>query len=78
MKFPSWITLRFLNTIVIERISNINALKCGKEKRLVDQEFNVGKRYADLTVAIIATEEHIMDFGTAHWRILSDARESDR
>jgi hypothetical protein len=73
MKLPSWITLRYLRTPA-SKLSLTKCPKCGREMRLVDRSSMSGDdmrtyRYDH------CRQDHIVDFGTALWKILSDARE---
>ena len=50
--------------------------KCGKEMRLVERSSMSGDDMRTYRCDECA-EEHIMNFGTALWKILSDARKGD-
>ena len=50
--------------------------KCGKEMRLVERSSMSGDDMRTYRCDGCA-EEHIMNFGTALWKVLSDARKGD-
>jgi predicted RNA-binding Zn-ribbon protein involved in translation (DUF1610 family) len=50
--------------------------KCGKEMRLVDRSSMSGSDMRSYRCDD-CQQEHIVDFGTALWKIMSDARERD-
>jgi predicted RNA-binding Zn-ribbon protein involved in translation (DUF1610 family) len=72
MKLPSWITLRYLRTPA-SKASLTKCPKCGKEMRLVDRSSMAGNDMRSYRCDD-CREEHIVDFGTATWKTLSDAR----
>ncbi len=73
MKLPSWIKLRYRPS----RASPANCPKCGKEMILVDRSTMSGDDMRTYRCGH-CQEEHIVDFGTALWKTLSDARKSDK
>jgi hypothetical protein len=75
MKLPNWIRLRYLSTPP-SRAHLTKCLKCGDEMRLVDRSSMGGSDMRSYRCDR-CEEEHILDFGTATWKLLSDARESE-
>ena len=56
--------------------SPTDCLKCGKQMRLVERSSMSGDDMRTYRCDDCA-EEHIMNFGTALWKVLSDARKGD-
>jgi predicted RNA-binding Zn-ribbon protein involved in translation (DUF1610 family) len=76
MKLPSWIKLRYLRKPA-SQASLTECPKCGKEMRLVDRSSMSGNDMRTYRCDD-CREEHIVDFGTALWKILSDAGQGDK
>jgi hypothetical protein len=75
MKLPSWLTLRYLRTPAA-KASLTRCLKCGREMRLVDRTSMSGDDMRTYRCDH-CREEHIVDFGVATWKALSDANKPD-
>jgi predicted RNA-binding Zn-ribbon protein involved in translation (DUF1610 family) len=75
MKWPSWLTVRYLRTPASKKSLTI-CPKCGKEMRLVDRSSMSGDDMRTYRCDR-CREEHIVDFGVAAWKILSDANKRD-
>jgi predicted RNA-binding Zn-ribbon protein involved in translation (DUF1610 family) len=73
MKMPSWITFRYLRTPASKAVLT-KCPECGKEMRLVDRSSMSGNDMRSYRCDQ-CQEEHILDFGTALWKKLSDADE---
>ena len=73
MKLPSWITLRYLRTPA-SKSSLTKCPKCRRETRLVDRSSMSGDDMRTYRCDR-CRQDHIVDFGTAVWKIMSDARE---
>jgi predicted RNA-binding Zn-ribbon protein involved in translation (DUF1610 family) len=71
MKLPSWIKLRY------RPASPAHCPKCGKEMILVDRSSMSGDDMRTYRCDR-CRKEHIVDFGTALWKKLSDANETDK
>jgi predicted RNA-binding Zn-ribbon protein involved in translation (DUF1610 family) len=71
MKLPSWIRLSYLRTPASKAFLT-KCPKCGREMRLVDRSSMSGDDMRTYRCGH-CQEEHILDFGTARWKILSDA-----
>jgi predicted RNA-binding Zn-ribbon protein involved in translation (DUF1610 family) len=74
MKLPSWIKLSYLRTPASKAFLT-KCPKCGREMRLVDRSSMSGDDMRTYRCDR-CQEEHILDFGTARWKVLSDARET--
>ena len=75
MKWPSWFKLIYRSKPVAGA-SLTTCPKCGKEMILVDKTTFTGNDMRTYRCDH-CQKEHIVDFGTALWKVLSDARESD-
>ena len=73
MKLPSWIKLRYRPSSA----SPTNCPKCGREMILMDRSTMSGDDMRTYRCGH-CREEHIVDFGTALWKKLSDASKSDK
>jgi len=72
MKWPAW--LRFKPA---SRASLITCPKCGKEMRMVDKSTMSGDDMRTYRCDP-CQKEHIVNFGIATWKAMSDARQSDQ
>jgi predicted RNA-binding Zn-ribbon protein involved in translation (DUF1610 family) len=75
MKLPSWIKLSYLRTPASKAFLT-KCPKCGREMRLVDRSSMSGDDMRTYRCGH-CQEEHILDFGTARWKVLSDARKPE-
>lgn len=71
MKWPSWLKLRSRR----KAPSLTDCPKCGKEMVLIDRTTMTGNDMRTYRCDD-CHEEHIVNFGTALWKALSDARDS--
>lgn len=74
MKLPSWITLRYLRTPAAKKSLTL-CPTCGKEMRLVDRSSMSGDDMRTYRCDR-CQNEHIVDFGIATWKAMSDLRDS--
>ncbi|MDE1986930.1 MAG: hypothetical protein KGL29_04620 [Alphaproteobacteria bacterium] len=72
MKRPSWFKWKFRR----KPPALTDCPKCGKDMRMVDKSTMSGNDMRTYRCDD-CQEEHIMNFGTALWKVLSDARGSD-
>lgn len=75
MRLPDWIKLRYLRTLP-SRAHLTKCPKCEMEIRLVDRTSMSGDDMRSYRCDQ-CQEEHILDFGTATWKLLSERRESE-
>jgi transposase-like protein len=73
MKWPPWFKLRYRR----KASSRTNCPKCGKEMIRVDKSTMSGRDMRTYRCDH-CQEEHIVDFGPALWKVLSDARNSGK
>ncbi len=76
MKWPSWFKLSY-HRKPIAAASLTQCPKCGKEMILVDKTTFTGDDMRTYRCDH-CRQEHVVNFGTALWKVLSDARESDK
>jgi transposase-like protein len=73
MKWPQWFKLRYRR----KPSSLTNCPKCGKEMIQVDKSTMSDSDMRTYRCGH-CQEDHIVDFGTALWKVLSDARKSGK
>jgi predicted RNA-binding Zn-ribbon protein involved in translation (DUF1610 family) len=76
MKWPAWLSVRFLRTPAAKKSLTL-CPTCGQEMRLVDRSSMSGDDMRSYRCDR-CQKEHIVDFGIATWKAMSDARESDK
>lgn len=72
MKWPAWLRRKQAS-----RASLTTCPKCGQEMRMVDKSTMSGDDMRTYRCDR-CQEEHIVDFGIATWKAMSDARQSDK
>jgi predicted RNA-binding Zn-ribbon protein involved in translation (DUF1610 family) len=75
MKLPSWLTVRRLRTPRSRR-SLTQCPTCGRDMTMTDRSSMTGD---DMRTYYCGhcRKEHIVDFGVATWKAMSDARKAD-
>jgi transposase-like protein len=76
MAWPSWLKVRYLRTPA--SLAHLTKCpKCRREMRMVDRSSMSGSDMRSYRCDH-CQEEHILDFGTALWKKLSDAGNSEQ
>jgi predicted RNA-binding Zn-ribbon protein involved in translation (DUF1610 family) len=75
MKWPSWLTLKSRRRPATEP-SLTACPTCGREMDLIEKTTMTGSDMRTYRCEHCG-EEHVINFGPALWKILSDAREAD-
>jgi predicted RNA-binding Zn-ribbon protein involved in translation (DUF1610 family) len=75
MRWRSWFKLRYRHEPA-STASRIKCPKCGKEMHLEDKDTSSGSDMRTYRCDY-CKESHIVDFGTAIWKVLSDVRKSE-
>jgi predicted Zn finger-like uncharacterized protein len=72
MKLPAWLTARYRR----KSLSPTRCPECGAEMILVDRSTMSGDDMRTYRCGR-CRKDHIVDFGIATWKVLSDARNSN-